>query len=316
MKEKDNTVAKNFALIGAAGYIAPRHMQAIRDTGNRLVAVADPADSVGILDRYFLDVRYFPEIERFDRHLEKLRHGPAETAIQYVSICSPNYLHDAHVRLALRSGCEAICEKPLVINPWNLDQLSQVEAETGGKVNTIMQLRLHPSLTRLREKLIEERARSPLAPKHNVVLKYITGRGPWYQLSWKGREERSGGLVTNIGIHFFDMLIWLFGNVQHLTVTSRSGLETGGELELTYANVSWYLSVDFKSLPFTARPEEITTYRSISIDGEEIEFTNGFSSLHTQSYEQILKGNGFGIEDARPAIELVHRIRTTTVQQQ
>lgn len=314
MNEKDSTVVKNFALIGAAGYIAPRHMQAIRETGNRLVAVADPADSVGILDRYFLDVRYFPEIERFDRHLEKLRHGPGKDAIHYVSICSPNYLHDAHVRLALRSGCMAICEKPLVINPWNLDQLSQVEQETGGKVNTIMQLRLHPSLIKLKAALARSRGESPPAKKHSVVLKYITGRGPWYQQSWKGRDERSGGLVTNIGIHFFDMLIWLFGNVQQLTVTTRNSMETGGELELQHANVSWFLSVDFRSLPFTARPGETTTYRSITIDGNEIEFTNGFSSLHTQSYRQILDGNGFGIEDARPAIELVHRIRTSELK--
>ena len=304
---------KNFALIGAAGFIAPRHMQAIKETGNRLTAVADPADSVGIVDSYFLDVRYFPEIERFDRHLEKLRHGSPENRIDYVSICSPNYLHDAHVRLALRSGCGAICEKPLVINPWNLDQLAQVEIETGGKVNTVMQLRLHPSLQKLKAHLDQQRKRSPEAAPKEVTLKYITGRGPWYQQSWKGSDERSGGLVTNIGIHFFDMLIWLFGKVRDVRVTRRTLEEASGELMLERANVSWLLSVDFRALPFTARPGETTTYRSITIDGKEIDFGNGFSSLHTASYKHILDGCGFGIEDARPAIELAHKIRTVMI---
>ncbi|MBN2531055.1 MAG: Gfo/Idh/MocA family oxidoreductase [Deltaproteobacteria bacterium] len=304
---------KNFALIGAAGYIAPRHMQAIKDTGNRLAAVADPADSVGILDKYFLDVRYFPEIERFDRHLEKLRNGPDDTRIHYVSICSPNYLHDAHVRLALRSGCAAICEKPLVINPWNLDQLSQVESETGGKVYSIMQLRLLPSLLQLKASLEKARMETPGLTRKKVSLSYITGRGPWYQLSWKGREERSGGLVTNIGIHFFDMLIWLFGEVKQVRVTQRTLLTVKGELELAHADVDWHLSVDFASLPFEALPGQTTTFRSITVDGEEIEFSNGFTSLHTQSYKEILNGNGFGIEHARPAIELVHNIRKANV---
>ncbi|MBN2717988.1 MAG: Gfo/Idh/MocA family oxidoreductase [Deltaproteobacteria bacterium] len=302
---------KNFALIGAAGYVAPLHMQAIRETGNRLVAVADPADSVGILDKHFLDVRYFPEIERFDRHLEKLRHGPAEGKIDYVSICSPNYLHDAHVRLALRSGCIAICEKPLVINPWNLDQLAQVVKETGGTVNTILQLRLHPILLALRKNLIQEREKSPQLKKKKVMLTYVTGRGPWYQQSWKGSEERSGGLATNIGIHFFDLLIWLFGEVDSVGVVSRMPLEISGELSLRYADVQWMLSVDFNRLPFTAIPGNNTTFRSITIDGREVAFDNGFGNLHTKSYEAILSGHGFGIEDARPAIELVHLIRHT-----
>lgn len=301
---------KNFAIIGAAGYIAPRHMQAIKETQNRLVAVADPADSVGILDRYFLDVRYFPEIERFDRHLEKLRHGPEQNKVQYVAICSPNYLHDAHVRLALRSGCIAICEKPLVINPWNLDQLAQVETETGGKVNTIMQLRLHPAVQQLKAHLEAQKTASPASPKKQVSLKYITGRGPWYQLSWKGREERSGGLVTNIGIHFFDMLLWLFGNLQQMEVSVLTPTDAKGTLELEFATVSWHLSVDFKNLPFDATAGGATMFRSITIDGKELDFTGGFSSLHTRSYDEILNGNGFGIEDARPAIELVHKIRT------
>ncbi|MBN2341083.1 MAG: Gfo/Idh/MocA family oxidoreductase [Deltaproteobacteria bacterium] len=300
---------KNFALIGAAGYIAPRHMQAIKETGHRLVAVADPADSVGVLDRYFLDVRYFPEIERFDRHLEKLRHGPEENKVHFVSICSPNYLHDAHVRLALRSGCNAICEKPLVINPWNLDQLAQVERETGNKVNTIMQLRLHPTVIALKEKLIAERTRQPDAPKKKVSLEYLTGRGPWYQQSWKGREERSGGLVTNIGIHFFDMLLWLFGEPEQMNVTVLTPTNARGTLSLKHADVTWHLSVDFGQLPFAAAPGQTTTYRSITIDGEALDFTGGFTDLHTRSYEEILNGNGFGIDDARPAIELVHRIR-------
>ena len=304
---------KKFALIGAAGYIAQRHMQAIRETKNRLCAVADPADSVGILDRYFLDTRYFPEIERFDRHLEKMRHGSADNKIDYVSICSPNYLHDAHVRLALRSGCTAICEKPLVINPWNLDQLTQVEKETGGRVFTITQLRLHPSLAGLKSAIEAERRETPLLPKKKVVLKYITGRGPWYHLSWKGNEERSGGLVTNIGIHFFDLLIWLFGEVKNVTVTTKTPLEVAGELSLAHANVSWLLSVDFDRLPFKATPGENTTHRSITINDVEVEFDEGFSTLHTRSYEEILKGNGFGIEDVRPAIELIHQIRHAPV---
>jgi len=307
---------KNFALIGAAGYIAPRHIQAIKDTGNRLVAAADPADSVGILDNHFLDVRYFPEIERFDRHLEKLRNKPEGERIHYVSVCSPNYLHDAHVRLALRSGCDAICEKPLVIKPWNLDQLAGVEEDTGGRINTIMQLRLHPAVVKLKEELGRNENVTAPTKRHRVRLSYITGRGPWYRQSWKGDEERSGGLLVNIGIHFFDMLLWLFGREDKITLDLFTPTEARGTLELERADVSWHLSTDFKSLPFEAGPGEHTTYRSLNIDGKELEFSEGFTSLHTESYKRILKGEGFKIENARPAIELVHRIRQSKIDTQ
>lgn len=294
----------NFALIGAAGYVAPRHMQAIRDTGNRLVAAADPHDAVGVLDRYFLDVRYFPEIERFDRHLEKLRRGPDAERVRWVSICSPNYLHDAHVRLALRVGAAAICEKPLVINPWNLDQLAQIEAETGGTVRTILQLRLHPAAIALREKL---GARG--GARHRVRLEYVTGRGGWYHASWKGSEERSGGLATNIGVHFFDLLLWLFGPARSVEVHESGRMTMSGLLALERADVEWLLSVDFARLPFAAAPGDRTTHRSISVDGREVEFSDGFTDLHTRAYEEILAGRGFSIEDARPSIQLAHDIR-------
>jgi len=280
-------------------------MQAIRDTGNRLVAAADPADSVGILDRYFLDVRYFPEIERLDRHIEKARRGPQEDRVHYVTICSPNYLHDAHVRLALRSGCGAICEKPLVINPWNLDQLAQVEEETGGKVNTIMQLRLHPAVVALKERLAGQKG-----ARHDVELTYFTGRGPWYLQSWKGNEDRSGGLLVNIGIHFFDMLLWLFGKCDGIEVAEMKPTRAAGVLHLDTADVRWQLSTDFSSLPQAPLPGKGTTFRRIVVDGEELEFSEGFTELHTRSYEEILAGRGFGIEDARPAILLVHALRT------
>jgi UDP-N-acetyl-2-amino-2-deoxyglucuronate dehydrogenase len=299
----------NFALIGAAGYIAPRHMKAIHDTGNRLVAATDPHDSVGILDRHFFDVRFFPEIERFDRHLEKLRRGPPEQRIHFVTICSPNYLHDAHVRLALRTGADAICEKPLVINPWNLDALEEIERETGKRVYTILQLRVHPALLELKKRLDGERG----AKKHEVVLSYITSRGSWYQVSWKGNEERSGGLATNIGIHFFDLLMWLFGPPAHCEVHCKEMRRMAGYLELARANVRWFLSIDVGDLPFAGQPGGQTTYRSITLDGAEIEFTEGFTDLHTRVYEQTFKGQGFTIGDARPSIELVHKIRTAPV---
>ncbi len=294
----------NFALIGAAGYVAPRHMQAIRDTGNRLVAAADPHDAVGVLDRYFLEVRYFPEIERFDRHLEKLRRGPEAERVRYVSVCSPNYLHDAHVRLALRVGATAICEKPLVINPWNLDQIAQVEAETGGAVRTILQLRHHPALVAVRERLS-----APSEARHRVKLAYVTGRGGWYHASWKGNEERSGGLATNIGVHFFDLLLWLFGEAKAVEVHASDRSTMSGLLRLERADVEWLLSVDFAKLPFEAKAGAQTTHRSIAIDGREVEFSDGFADLHTRSYEAILAGGGFTIEDVRPSIQLVHDIR-------
>ena len=257
---------KNFALTGAAGYVAPRHMKAIRDTGNRLVAAVDPHDAVGILDRYAFDVRFFTEIERFDRHLEKLRRGAEGDRVHYVSICSPNYLHDAHIRLALRSGAHAICEKPLVINPWNMDALQELERETGGKVNTVLQLRLHPQLIALREQLAAESA----SVKHEVCLTYITARGRWYDVSWKGSEERSGGIVTNIGIHFFDLLLWLFGSIESCEVHVREERRIGGVLDLERARVSWFLSTDAADLPFAPAPGVKTTFRSISVDGNEV----------------------------------------------
>lgn len=302
----------NFALIGAAGYVAPRHLQAIRDTGNQLVAAADPHDSVGVLDRWFPGARYFPEIERFDRHLEKLRRGPAEQRVHWVSICSPNFLHDAHVRLALRVGADALCEKPLVITPWNLDQLAAVEQETGRRICTVLQLRLHPDLIALKEQLAATPSPAGGGPgRGQVVLKYVTGRGNWYHVSWKGVEERSGGLAMNIGVHFFDLLMWLFGPADLVEVHERTGSRMSGTLELERADVRWLLSVDLDDLPPAARDAGQTTFRSIAIDGREVEFSSGFDDLHTRVYERALAGEGFGIEDARPSIELVHRIRTT-----
>lgn len=298
----------NFALIGAAAYIAPRHLKAIRDTGSRLLAAADPHDSVGILDQFSLEVRFFPEIERFDRHLEKLRRGPVADRVDWVAICSPNYLHDAHIRLALRVGANALCEKPLVINPWNLDALEQIEQETGGQVRTILQLRTHPALLALKSKLDAE----PPGRVHDVTLTYITARGPWYHQTWKGQVERSGGVGTNIGIHFFDMLAWLFGGVTAHEVHLSDGRRMAGALELGRAHVRWFLSVEPGDLPFAATPGQRLTHRSITVDGAEVEFSEGFTDLHTRVYERTLAGDGFRIADARPSIELVHRLRTAT----
>ncbi len=299
-------MSRNFAVIGAAGYIAPRHFKAIRDTGNRLVAAVDPKDSVGILDSFSFDVAFFTEIERFDRHLEKLRRGPEEHRVHYISICSPNYLHDAHCRLALRVGADAICEKPLVINPWNLDALQEIEHETGRRINTVLQLRVHPRLLALREQLQSE---SP-DRQHDVQLTYVTARGGWYHVSWKGSVEKSGGIATNIGIHFFDLLLWLFGPAGESRVYHSDPRRMSGFLELARARVRWFLSVDPADLPFPVEPGRRSTYRSITIDGQELEFTEGFTDLHTRVYERTLAGQGFGIEDARPSISLVHRIRT------
>lgn len=299
----------NFAIIGVAGYVAPRHLKAIQDTGNRLVAAVDPNDSVGLLDHYSFDVRFFTEIERFDRHLEKLRRGPEEDRVQYVSICSPNYLHDAHCRLALRAHSNAICEKPLVINPWNLDALQQIEREYEGKINTVLQLRLHPALLALRKNLISSSNRQ----QHDVVLTYVTARGAWYHTSWKGYVDKSGGIATNIGVHLFDLLIWLFGRPDKLYVYQSDPERMSGSLDLEHAHVRWYLSINPGDLPFTVTPGGRSTYRSISIDGQEVEFTEGFTDLHTRVYQETLAGAGFGIEDARPSIELVHRIRTAPI---
>ncbi len=295
----------NFAITGVAGFVAPRHLRAIRDTGNRLVAAIDPHDAVGVLDQYTLDARYFQEIERFDRHLEKLRRRSASERVHYLSICSPNYLHDAHVRMALRIGAHAICEKPLVINPWNLDALALLERESVGRVYTVLQLRLHPSLVALRERV----RNAPRGRVHDVRLSYVTGRGEWYHVSWKGSVDRSGGLATNIGVHLFDALIWLFGDVQDCHVSVREPRRVAGFLDLERARVEWLLSVDVANLPFERRPGGPLTHRSMTVDGEEIEFTAGFTDLHTRVYEETLAGRGFGIDDARPAIELAHRIR-------
>lgn len=300
---------KNFALIGAAGYIAPRHLIAIRDTGNRLVAAVDPSDSVGRLDSFSFDTRFFTEIERFDRHLEKLKRGPEEDRVHYLSICSPNYLHDAHCRLGLRAGADVICEKPLVINPWNLDPLQELEAETGHKINTVLQLRLLPSLVQLRQQLLNASATT----QHDVVLTYITSRGGWYHTSWKGNIEKSGGIATNIGIHFFDLLQWLFGAVGDVKVFLSDPSRMAGFLELEKARVRWFLSVDYHDLPFKFQPGGKATYRSITVDGSELEFSEGFTDLHTRVYEQILAGYGHGPNDVRPSIDLTYRIRQAPI---
>jgi UDP-N-acetyl-2-amino-2-deoxyglucuronate dehydrogenase len=298
---------RNFAITGVAGYVAPRHLKAIRDTDNRLVAAVDPHDSVGILDSFFDNVSYFREFERFDRYLDKLKRRNDGARVHYVSICSPNYLHDAHIRFALRIGADPICEKPLVLNPWNLDALEEIEKESGGKINTILQLRLHPSIRTLKEKLDASAPKS----RRDIVLTYITSRGNWYLYSWKGDREKSGGLSTNIGIHFFDMLIWLFGEVQKTEVHLAELRKESGYIELKNAHVRWYLSIDSGDLPFKPMPGHQTTYRSITIDGEEIEFSGGFADLHTSSYREILKGNGFGTGDARTSIEAVYTIRNS-----
>lgn len=295
----------NFALTGVAGYIAPRHLQAIKDTNSRLVAAMDPHDSVGILDSCFPEAAFFTEFERFDRHLEMLRRADSAERVDYVSICTPNHLHDAHIRLALRLGASAICEKPLVLNPWNLDILSEVEREHPGRVHTVLQLRVHPSLLALRERLRHDRSR-----RHSVRLTYVTSRGLWYRYSWKGVPSKSGGVATNIGIHFFDLLIWLFGGVQRSEVHLAGPERMGGALELTHADVQWFLSIEARDLPLEGRDSQ-STYRSITVDGEEVEFSGGFRDLHTRVYEETLAGRGFGIEDARASIELVHQIRTT-----
>jgi UDP-N-acetyl-2-amino-2-deoxyglucuronate dehydrogenase len=290
---------RNFAVTGVAGFVAPRHLEAIRACGHRLIAAIDPHDAVGLLDRYSFDVRFFTEFERFDRHLEKLRRGPDAERVHYISVCSPNYLHDAHVRLALRVGADAICEKPLVISPWNLDALADLERETGRRVYTVLQLRTHPKLLELRERLLAQAAAS-----HEVELTYITTRGRWYGTSWKGSTAQSGGLAMNIGVHFFDLLGWLFGRVSRQEVHLREPSKAAGFMQFDRAAVRWYLSTDAADLPFPAEPGGRTTFRSIVIDGDEVEFTDGFTGLHTEVYRGILDGHGYGIEDARPSIEL------------
>lgn len=292
-----------FALIGAAGFVAPRHMKAIKETGNQLVAVLDPNDSVGVIDSHFPDADFFTEFERFDRHIDMLRRKGQ--GVDYVSICSPNYLHDAHIRFALRNQAHAICEKPLVLNPWNIDGLTEVERETGKKVFNIFQLRLHPSIQALRDRV----AAAPADEVFDVDLTYLTSRGHWYGVSWKGDVDKSGGIATNIGVHFFDMLQWVFGPLKNSTVNIHKPDVAAGYLEYKRARVRWFLSINSNYLPEQAVAEGKRTYRSILVGGEELEFSEGFTDLHTLSYQDILGGGGFGLETARPCIEAVADIR-------
>jgi UDP-N-acetyl-2-amino-2-deoxyglucuronate dehydrogenase len=298
---------KNFALIGAAGYIAPRHMKAINDTGNSLVAAVDKSDSVGIIDSYFPKAHFFTEFERFDRYVDKLRRRNSGVAVDYVAITSPNYLHDSHIRFALRSDADAICEKPLVLNTWNIDGLLEIEKATGRKVNTILQLRLHPSILSLRDKVSADIT----GKKYEVDLTYITSRGNWYMQSWKGDLDKSGGIATNIGVHFYDMLHFIFGEIQENVVHFSSETTAAGYLEYKHARVRWFLSIDIENVPANIRSQGKRTYRSITCDGEEIEFSDGFVDLHTRCYEGILAGKGFGLEDNRVAIETVSDIRSS-----
>ena len=296
---------KNFALIGIGGYIAPRHLQAIRDTGNNLVAALDKSDTVGVMDSYFPNADFFTEFERFDRHIDKLKRIGQK--IDFVSICSPNYLHDSHIRFALRHGANAICEKPLVLNPWNVDALGEIEEETGCRVYTILQLRLHPRIIELRDAVLK----GPREKIYDVDLTYITSRGHWYNISWKGDVSKSGGIATNIGIHFFDMLIWVFGAVKGMEVKHKNLDSAAGFIELERARVNWNLSINFEHIPAEIRSKGKRTYRSLRMNGEEIEFSDGFTELHTKSYAGVLAGQGFGLEDAKPSIELAHQIRNS-----
>ena len=294
---------KNFVLIGASGYIAPKHLKAIKDTGNNLLAALDKHDSVGILDSYFPDANFFTEYERFDRHVEKLKRQKMYT--DYVSVCSPNYLHDAHIRFGLRLGADVICEKPLTLNPWNAAALMDMEKETGKNVYTILQLRLHPSIIALKKKIQE----GPSGKKYNIHLSYITARGNWYHSSWKGDSNKSGGIATNIGVHFFDMLLWIFGGVEKNTVTQQDADTAAGNLVLEKANVNWFLSINENNLPAAAKNEKKRSHRSLMIDDEAIEFNDGFTDLHTTSYENILAGNGYRVAETIQTIQLLHDIR-------
>lgn len=298
---------KSFALIGAAGYIAPRHMRAIKDTGNVLVAALDANDTVGILDSYFPEARFFTEFERFDRYIDLQRR--ADKGVDFVSVTSPNYLHDSHIRFALRAGAHAICEKPLVVNPWNIDSLKIVEAESGKRVHTILQLRLHPSIVALRDRVAAAISADPNV-RFAVDLSYITSRGSWYFQSWKGDEKKSGGIAANIGVHFYDMLLWVFGPVRDNRITHRVEDSASGLLSFANADVRWFLSINQEHLPDSIKERGQRTYRSITLDGVEVEFSDGFTELHTDSYRHILDHGGFGLEDALPSIELVHAIRS------
>ena len=298
---------KNFALIGVGGYIAERHLRAIKDTRNNLLVALDTFDSVGIMDSYFPDASFFVEFERFDRHIEKLRRRG--TQLDYISICTPNYLHDSHIRMALRSGAHAICEKPLVLNPWNIDALVDIENQYQKKVYTILQLRLHKSIIELK-KQIES---GPQDKIYDVDLTYLTSRGNWYYTSWKGDVTKSGGIATNIGIHFYDMLTYIFGDVKKNKVHLHEHDRASGYLELEKARVRWFLSINYDVLPEEIKQKGQRTYRSITVDGKEIEFSDGFFDLHTKSYENIINGNGFGLEDARPSISIVQQIRNQEI---
>jgi UDP-N-acetyl-2-amino-2-deoxyglucuronate dehydrogenase len=300
---------KNFALIGAAGYIAPLHFKAIRDNGHRLVAALDPSDSVGIIDSYFPEADFFTEFERFDRHVEKLRREKSDRRVDYVSIASPNYLHDAHIRFALRIGADAICEKPLVLNPWNIDALRELEGEFDRRVYTILQLRLHPAIRALKERFTAAPPTASLPA--DVELRQVSARGKWYAYSWKGDEHKSGGVATNIGIHFFDMLLWVFGPVRGFEVRVAAPDRSVGVLELERARVRWDLSLRFEDLPEACRLSGRRAYRRLTVDGEPLEFEDGFADLHTACYAETLSGRGFTLDDALPSIELAHRIRTS-----
>lgn len=293
---------KNFVLVGAGGYIAPRHMKAIKETGNTLLAAVDKHDSVGILDSYFPGAEFFTEFERFDRHVEKLKRQGIPT--NYVSVCSPNYLHDAHIRFGFRTGADVICEKPLVLNPWNIDALHEIEKETGKKVFNILQLRLHPKIIELRQKVASQKNKV-----FDIDLTYITSRGHWYFTSWKGDVSKSGGIATNIGVHFFDMLTWIFGGVKQNTVHLLEADKASGYMELEKARVRWFLSIDANTLPAPVKEAGKKTYRSLLIEGEEFEFSEGFTDLHTRSYEEILNNNGFPLAEVIPCISIVHEIR-------
>ncbi len=294
---------KNFALMGVAGYIAPRHLKAIKDTGNNLVASLDPFDSVGIMDSYFPNADFFTEFERFDRHVEKLKRNGVK--LDYVSICTPNYLHDSHIRFGLRQGADVICEKPLVLNPWNLDALQEKEEETGSKVFNILQLRLHKSVIALKN-MVENGDKNKI---YDIDLAYITSRGHWYYTSWKGNVNKSGGVATNIGVHFFDMLGWIFGEVKNNVVHIHTHDRAAGYLEFSKARVRWFLSINSDTLPPEAVKQNLTTYRAVSVDDDVFEFSGGFTELHTESYKNILTRKGFGLEEARQAINIVHKIR-------
>lgn len=294
---------KNFGLIGVAGYIAGRHLKAIKETGNNLLATLDPFDSVGLLDSYFPKSDFFVEFERFDRHFDKLKRSG--TRIDYVSICSPNYLHDSHIRFALRHGADAICEKPIVLNPWNVDALQVIENETGHKINTVLQLRLHPKIAELRDKILN----GPKDKVYDVDLTYITSRGNWYFISWKGDIQKSGGVATNIGIHFFDMLGWIFGEVKNNVVNISEYNKAGGYLELKNARVRWFLSLDFNDIPKEFREKGQRTFRSVTVEGEEVEFSEGFTELHTSTYREIIAGRGYGLDDARQSVITAYTIR-------